>query len=142
MIIQSTTLDTEEKVIAIYGGTAWSKIEGRFLLGASSSYAINSKGGEASVSFTPSGTVKNHTLTVDQLPSHAHTFISQACSPAYGLQAGSAYNAGQALVTSGGQVVTTYVGGNGSHSHGFTGNTINHSNMPPYKSVYIWERTA
>ena len=28
MIVQTTTLDTEAKVIAIYGGTSWSKIEG------------------------------------------------------------------------------------------------------------------
>ena len=61
MIVQSTTLDTEAKVIAIYGGTSWSKIEGRFLLGASSSYAINSTGGEAT-----------HTLTISEMPSHNH----------------------------------------------------------------------
>lgn len=45
MVIHSTTLDTQQKVIEQYGGTTWVKIEGRFLLGQSSSYAINSTGG-------------------------------------------------------------------------------------------------
>lgn len=48
-------------VIAIYGGTSWSKVEGRFLLGTSSSYAVNSIGGEAA-----------HTLTTAEMPSHNH----------------------------------------------------------------------
>ena len=30
MIIQSTTLDTEAKVKAIYGGTSWSLIQGKY----------------------------------------------------------------------------------------------------------------
>jgi len=74
MIIQSTTLDTMEKVKAIYGGTTWVKIEGRFLLGASSSYAVNSTGGSTSNSVTPTGTIGGTALTVAQLPSHTHTF--------------------------------------------------------------------
>mgnify|MGYP007121289589 CR=1 FL=1 len=61
MIIQSTTLDTEAKVIAIYGGTSWTKIEGRFLLGTSPSYAVNATGGEAT-----------HKLTTPEMPSHSH----------------------------------------------------------------------
>lgn len=62
MIIQSTTLDTEAKVIAIYGGTKWTKIEGRFLLGASSAYKVNSTGGAAT-----------HNISVREMPSHAHS---------------------------------------------------------------------
>ncbi len=31
-------------------------------------------------------------------------------------------------------------GGGGSHSHGLTMNS--QTNMPPYKVVYAWERTA
>ena len=62
MIIQTTTLDTEAKVKAIYGGIKWTKIEGRFLLGASSAYKVNSIGGEAT-----------HKLTVNEMPSHTHS---------------------------------------------------------------------
>lgn len=45
MVIHSTTLDTMDKVIHVYGGKTWEKIEGRFLLGQSSEYAINDTGG-------------------------------------------------------------------------------------------------
>lgn len=42
-------------------GDTWAKIESRFLLGQSSSYAIGETGGAAT-----------HTLTVAQIPSHNH----------------------------------------------------------------------
>lgn len=130
MIVQSTTLDTEAKVIAIYGGTSWSKIEGRFLLGASSSYAINSTGGEAT-----------HTLTISEMPSHNHAsstkkgaipcWDNKASSTGkyYGLYDGSlAYQSSYAYDIN--TTSTSYAGGNQKHN-----------NMPPYKAVYIWERT-
>lgn len=121
MIVQSTTLDTEAKVIAIYGGTAWSKIEGRFLLGASSAYKVNSTGGEAA-----------HTLTVSEIPSHnhKHTASGQNCSAGYGLQSGSVSYAGSVALYN-----------DNSHYTEATGGGAAHNNMPPYKSVYIWERT-
>ena len=122
MIIHTTTLDTEDKVKAIYGGTSWSKIEGKFLLGQSSSYAINSTGGEAT-----------HKLTVNEMPSHNHAgkISSKGAYLAF-------YNDGTA-------------GDRGTASYNSTGDTFSltsnggnkaHNNMPPYKTVYIWERTA
>ena len=44
----------------LFGGT-WEQIQGRFLLGMSSSYPAGSQGGEAS-----------HTLTTEEMPSHGH----------------------------------------------------------------------
>ena len=131
MIIQSTTLDTEGKVKAIYGGTSWSRIEGRFLLGASSAYAVNSIGGEAA-----------HTLTTAEMPSHNHAsstrkgaipcWDNKASSTGkyYGLYDGSlSYKSSYAYDIN--TTSTSYAGGNAAHN-----------NMPPYKVVYIWERTA
>ncbi len=114
MIIQSTTLDTEEKVIEIYGGTSWSKIEGKFLLGESDSYAINSEGGEAT-----------HTLTVNEMPKHTHTYTGTNAYPG---------------APSGGSL--PYVSGNSTWTSSSAGGSQPHNNMPPYKVVYIWERTA
>ena len=131
MIVQSTTLDTEAKVIAIYGGTSWSKVDGRFLLGTSSSYAVNSIGGETA-----------HTLTTAEMPSHNHAsstrrgaipcWDNKASSTGkyYGLYDGSlAYQSSYAYDIS--ATSTSLAGGNAAHN-----------NMPPYKVVYIWERTA
>ena len=122
MIIHTTTLDTEDKVKAIYGGISWTKIEGRFLLGQSSSYAINSTGGEAT-----------HKLTVNEMPSHNHAGKISAKNAYLAF-----YNDGAA-------------GDRGTASYNSTGDTFSltsnggnqaHNNMPPYKTVYIWERTA
>lgn len=170
MIIQSTTLDTEGKVKAIYGGTSWSRIEGRFLLGASSAYAVNSIGGEAA-----------HTLTTAEMPSHTHGLnghthsipelsgsTSAAGSHVHNSKDYYTFNSGNGtrgiISVSGGSaanlcladimdimhitgnhnhnVVTnqsTTGGNSGSTSANGSGNA--HNNMPPYKAVYIWERT-
>lgn len=49
----------------LFGFGQWTKIEGRFLLGANSTYSLGSTGGEATVA-----------LTVAQLPAHSHSASS------------------------------------------------------------------
>ena len=117
MIIHSTTLDTMEKVIAFYGGTTWEKMEGVFLLGASDTYAAGSTGGEAT-----------HTLTVNEMPSHSHSYVKTSSASGAG-----SYGTGESapFYNSTATVTTTAAGGGAAHN-----------NMPPYKAVYIWERTA
>lgn len=106
----------------LFGGT-WVQIQGKFLLGMSSSYPAGSSGGEA-----------KHTLTEAELPSIAPKlcvgtntnewlgYINTNASASNGL-ATIGYKSGNAL--------TVPFGGNQSHN-----------NMPPYLSVYIWKRTA
>jgi microcystin-dependent protein len=119
MIVQSTTLDTEAKVIAIYGGTSWSKIEGRVLVGegtldSTHSYTVGATGGEP-----------EHKLTINEMPSHTHS--QTTC-----------YHSGNNSANGGNWGV--YVSGGGNT--GYTGGSQSHNIMQPYKVVYIWERTA
>ena len=106
----------------LFGGT-WQQIQGRFLLGMSSSYPAGSQGGEA-----------KHTLTEAELPSiepklcvGTNTnewlgYINTNATKSNGL-ATIGYRDGTAL--------TVPFGGNQAHN-----------NMPPYLAVYIWKRTA
>ena len=121
MIIHSTTLDTEDKVKQIYGGDTWTKIEGMFLLGQSSSYPINSTGGEAT-----------HTLTSNEMPNHTHANkVNIQFHPQK--DPNNVYGSAWAVDAS---------TSNLNYSMTSTGGSQAHNNMPPYKSVYIWERTA
>lgn len=52
----------------LFGGT-WEQLQGKFLLGASTTYSAGSTGGEAS-----------HTLTSSEMPSHTHTFTGTAAT--------------------------------------------------------------
>lgn len=106
----------------LFGGT-WVQIsQGRFLLGESSSYAVKSTGGEVT-----------HTLTVDEMPSHAHDF--------YG------FNINNSVLTG----PDAHVSGlDAGHGYKYTsvkgmiaaGGGKAHNNMPPYFVCYMWQRTA
>lgn len=63
----------------LFGGT-WEKIEGKFLLGASSGHSLGETGGAENVSYTPAGSVGNHTLTAAEMPSHTHTYAKSAAA--------------------------------------------------------------
>ena len=121
----------------LFGGT-WEKIQGKFLLGMSSSYPAGSTGGEAT-----------HTLTSSEIPFHNHDIGQQG-------------NTSKILPTriavddsSHEQYVTTLEGGASGwykSSVAWDGRIATrnqtspygqaHNNMPPYLAVYIWKRTA
>ena len=121
----------------LFGGT-WEQIQGKFLLGMSSSYPIESSGGEAT-----------HTLTTREIPFHNHDIGQQG-------------NTSKILPTqiavddsSHEQYVTTLEGGASGwykSSVAWDGRIATrnqtspygqaHNNMPPYLAVAIWKRTA
>lgn len=107
---------TDVDPAALFGGT-WERIGGRFLLGADSTYAAGSTGGEAA-----------HTLTVDEMPKHNHEIdnlnASGNATPFMTVQA-------QNKKGYGGNVQTMYAGGGKARN-----------DMPPYLAVYMWKRTA
>lgn len=96
----------------LFGGT-WMRIKDCFILAAGDSYAIGATGGKSSV-----------TLTIDQIPSHTH---------------GSIYTG------SSGAKTLPWMSGSGSnlaYVEGYAGGGKPHTNMPPYITRYVWERTA
>lgn len=105
---------------SIFGGT-WEPIPtGKMLLSAGDGYAVESTGGEA-----------EHTLTVDELPSHSHDMIIKNTDE---------------------RGRTDEANNSGSGSSGFenfatwhtktTGGGKAHNNLPPYLAVYMWKRIA
>ena len=169
MIIHSTILDTQDKVIAFYGGTTWISHSGYFLRGASSGVAANSaaKTGGNDDLITPyhnhtfTGTTQNHTSGgMSANASHNHSSnattdngfalfnTSDRQSTGVGFYArtlGGNYYAGYSATTNSKNLDhkhTTSVTPKGTIGYaGSSGNATN-ANIPNYKSVYIWERTA
>ena len=117
----------------LFGGT-WEQIQGRFLLGRSSSYPVGSMGGEAT-----------HTLTESEMPSHNGHLSS-------GIAGGAPYEKGNYKGFLNSDKMTPY-SDIGRGWNVYAGNEIHpaseavgggqaHNNMPPYLSVYIWKRTT
>lgn len=118
-------------------GGSWNRTaEGRCLIGANDAYPIGSMGGSA----THTHATQGHTLTINEMPSHSHSFSKPPWTNAE-YTAGSRYlssygSSSVSTVTTG---TTNATGGGQAHSHG---DTLSSSSMQPYLSVYIWERTA
>ena len=110
---------------SLFGGT-WERIQDTFLLAAGSTYAAGATGGEAT-----------HQLSVNEMPSHSHAI--------------NTYD-GRNLDTSAGYWFHLIITPNSSRSADVptgvephlssTGGGQAHNNMPPYKAVYVWQRTA
>ena len=115
MVIESTTLDTEDKVIEIYGGTTWIQHTGYVLRGASSGVVANRA-------------VKTGGNDDAVVVSHQHGIN--------GIYGSGGYIGGERVF------YTQYGAGVGTLATIQVGESGTNKNIPNYKSVYIWERTA
>lgn len=112
----------------LFGGS-WEQIQDRFLLAAGSTYSAGTTGG----SETHTHVTQNHTLTTDEIPSHSHNFNNaDDGSSTYLWSYQNGYRGSS-------KISTDTTGGGQPHNHGDTGQA---SNLPPYLSVYMWQRTA
>lgn len=118
----------------LFGGT-WEQIQGKFLLGMSSSYPAGSQGGEAS-----------HTLTTEEMPSHGHNPANQSGYYGFITNSKKVFEVGDMGSQSGSGRYYPYSTAAFDVSRntltGTTGGGNSHNNMPPYLSIYIWKRTA
>lgn len=133
MIIHSTTLNTEAKVKAIYGGTKWIQHSGYVLRGATSGVVANSAvktGGD------DNAVVVKHTHI--QQP-HYHTPYIGSNFAVYGAGGTSQFR----YISQAGEDNGNFTGSTNSVTaiNNETGEDGTNKNIPNYKSVYIWERT-
>ena len=99
--------------------------------GGNVSIGDTTAGGNVSISsVSTSGSVSSHTLSTNEMPSHSHTVLTAASrnqwrNSGQGFQTSwlNFYNTGRSQ----GSGNTESQGGNGGHSHGFSGSSHNHN---------------
>lgn len=126
---------TNHNPSSIFGGT-WERIKDKFLLCAGDSYSAGSTGGSAN-HYHSTG---NHTLTINQIPSHTHTYFrtraiwaEPAADESTAVGCNNTWSYGKTYPE------TYATGGGQAHNHGNTGNA---SNLPPYIAIYVWKRIS
>ena len=91
--------------------------------GGNVSIGNTTAGGNVSISnVSTGGNVNSHTLSVNQIPSHSHSY-TRGNSVVYSFTGGNRSSRNQGF--SGANTGNT--GGNGGHSHGFSGSSHNHN---------------
>lgn len=144
--IYYTTNSTNPSVL--FGGTWEAYAIGRVLVGHNPNdtdfNGIGETGGLKTSSYTPSGTIGNHALTVNELPDHTHWERIKPRS----ITCGAGSDGG--LFTEAGATTDYYTAGvrtssgtlGNGHSHSFTGRAASITTIQPYQVVKIWRRTA
>ncbi|ATN93407.1 putative minor structural protein [Pseudoalteromonas phage J2-1_QLiu-2017] len=146
-----------------FGFGTWEKIDGRFLVSSSASDTdfspAKKQGGQKKHGHSDTFDVMPTTLTVNQIPSHSHTYVDRFYpehsdrlddfggpiawedNPALG-DAGSNATDGdndKVLITTDN---TENTGGGGSHDHTLSGVIETATHLPPYEVFHVWRRTA
>lgn len=101
----------------LFGGE-WERIQDRFLLASGTTYTNGATGGEAT-----------HTLTINEMPSHRHSRMTQ---PQGFAEQDTRKNDIISPASGSANTVTKY--------SDYTGGGQAHNNMPPYLVVNVWKR--
>lgn len=115
---------TNPRILLGFG--TWEQLKDRMLIGVGDTFTEGAQGGEV-----------YHTLTETEMPQHYHDGLhwQHPSAGEFGCNPGS-----------GGTWHFSYADGNGNSDRGivtsYAGGNQPHNNMPPYKAVYIWKRTA
>lgn len=127
----------------LFGGT-WEPIQDTFLWCAGPKHAAGTTGGE-----------ETHKLVINEMPEHLHSISStnitgtlhvwwSTINDPSGCFQGDieTHNPSRNGVVDNSTIYYDKVDFNSTHSHniGNTGGNQPHNNMPPYKSVYAWQR--
>lgn len=113
---------------SLFGGS-WVRVSNYFLYGAASQSAVGQTGGEA-----------DHVLTIDEMPNHAHkphgyTWITS--------QGGNTGNLQVTHISGRNALGIEFMQDYDQNRYtSYTGGGVAHNNLPPYRYVNIWRRTA
>ena len=110
---------------AMFIGGTWEQIKDTFLLSCGDTYTAGETGGEA-----------EHTLTVDEMPSHNHKLKTDIDNETWNVTWPEWFEYTDGWTQQAGETEAP-----ATHTTSTGGGTA-HNNMPPYLAVYMWKRTA
>ncbi len=119
-----------ENPTQLFGGT-WESIKDKFLLSSGDTYEVGVEGGEA-----------EHTLSINEIPSHSHTPSDAGRNWVYGTD-----QVGRRQIATGNTGLYVPVAADGINGYKWggtsdTGGNKSHNNMPLYLTVNMWKRVA
>lgn len=129
--VGSIYLSTSTTNPSTYFGGTWEQVaKEQYLIGYNASNAWFNRPGQNKGSSSGPGSwnTNNHTLTINEIPSHQHAIMRGTEGNSYFGITGKEPNGGSPY-----QMMTSAVGGGQGH---------NHFHVSPYYIVVVWRRTA
>lgn len=123
--IGSIYMSTSPAAPSLLFGGEWEQIQDAFLLAAGITYSGGETGGES-----------EHTLTIDEMPSHNHKLKTDINNPDYNITWSEWFEYTDGWTQEAGETEAP-----ATHTT-LTGGGEPHNNMPPYLVVYVWKRIS
>lgn len=109
----------------LFGFGEWKQIKDTFLLSAGDKHTVEETGGE-----------ETHTLTISEMPSHNHRLKTDINNPKYNVTWAEWFEYTDGWTQEAGETEAP-----ATHTTS-TGGGKEHNNMPPYFTVYMWQRIS
>ena len=146
----------------LFGFGTWVRVKGKFLVGLDEADTdfdgAGETGGSKTHTHSDNFSVSNHTLTINEIPSHGHNYIDRYYAENSSVLSSASnketmptnYNGklGSGDTEADNNTFLTYssttstAGGGQAHNHNLSGGVQSASNLPPYEACYIYKRTA
>lgn len=108
-------------------------LRNKFVMGGTTVLDTGNTGGTNAVDYALTATVENHTLTINQIPSHTHRIKGTASQNVTTTTTGSTDLWRTAALTERGDIEET--GGGQPHNHGITISNVDHDNRPAFYTL-------
>ena len=128
----------------VLGFGTWTKIEGKFLMTTTGAQSSGVEGGAITHTHTDNFSVRDHDLTISNLPKESPVGLRVTSEGSGATSAGNSYplaGDSEPYVTNAGNNVT-WSGEGEPISHILDGGLSSANHLPPYLTIHLWRRTA
>ena len=142
MIWSGTDANVPQGWAICNGSNGTPDLRDRFVIGAGGSLSVGATGGSSTVTSSASLSAASHSLTVDEIPAHTHSYSDQYVGHTVSRYCVSSTSKASTTIQNRTTGVTANTGSGAGHSHNGSISFNAVSNIPPYYALYYIMKVA